>query len=74
MISSLTHMLACIKGTKIAAETRKDLDSVKAGLKYKKDLFVFSLLCTTGLVFFFIQHRFFCFRMGKFILTLELLK
>ncbi|XP_066156480.1 post-GPI attachment to proteins factor 2-like [Euwallacea fornicatus] len=64
MVSSLTHMLACIKGTKIAAETRKDLESVKIGLKYKKDLFVLSLLCTAGLVIFFIQHRFFCFRMA----------
>lgn len=69
MVSSLTHMLACIQGTKIAAETRNDFESIKDGLKYKKDLLVLSLLCTAGLVIFFLQHRFFCFRMGKYYYT-----
>ncbi|CAG9765358.1 unnamed protein product [Ceutorhynchus assimilis] len=66
MVSSLTHMLACIQGTKLAAGTRDDLDfeTIKASLKFKKDMLVLSLLCTAGLVIFFLQHRFFCIRLA----------
>ncbi|KAL1492209.1 hypothetical protein ABEB36_012691 [Hypothenemus hampei] len=64
MVSSLTHMVACIQGTKISAKTRKDLESVKASLKFKNDLLMLSLLSTVGLVVFFLQHRLFCFRMA----------
>ncbi|XP_076260342.1 post-GPI attachment to proteins factor 2-like isoform X3 [Rhynchophorus ferrugineus] len=64
MVSSLGHMIACIKGTQFAARTRQGMESVKSGLKYKKDLFVLSILCTIGLIFFFLQHRLFCFRMA----------
>ncbi|XP_050296434.1 post-GPI attachment to proteins factor 2-like [Anthonomus grandis grandis] len=64
MVSSLTYMVACIQGTKMAAETRKDLQSIQEGLKYKKNLLVLSLYCTAGLVIFFLQHRFLCYRMA----------
>ncbi|KAH1022510.1 post-GPI attachment to proteins factor 2-like isoform X2 [Dendroctonus ponderosae] len=64
MVSSLSHMVACIRGTKLAADSRKDLESIKAGLKYKQNLLVLSLISTAGLLIFFIQHRFFCLRMA----------
>ncbi|XP_030768242.1 post-GPI attachment to proteins factor 2-like [Sitophilus oryzae] len=64
MVSSLGHMVACIKGTRYAAESRDDIESVKEGLKYKRDLLMLSLMCTAGLLFFFLQHRLFCFRMA----------
>lgn len=66
MISSLTHMLACIKATKKVAETRNDLVAIRRGLRIKQGLFIVSLLSTVGLVGFFLEHRLLCHDMGKF--------
>lgn len=68
MISSLTHMLACIKGIKYVAQTRSDVDSPYKGLQIKQTLLNLSLLSTIGLVGFFLQHRLLCHRMGKITL------
>lgn len=70
MVSSLTQMLASIKGTRIVAEIRKDLESVKEKLEYRENLLVLSLLSTAGLLIFFLQHRFFCIKMAFSIFAL----
>lgn len=57
-------MLACIKGTRYAAESRNDLQSVQKGLYIKKNLLIISLISTAGLVGFFLEHRLLCHRMG----------
>lgn len=65
MISSLTHMLACIKGIKAVAQTRNDMGHVRKGLQIKQMLLNISLISTIGLVVFFLEHRLLCHRMGK---------
>lgn len=67
MISSLTHMLSCIKGIKRVAQTNNDLPNVTRGLRVKKALFTISLLCTLGLIGFFLEHRYFCHEMGELV-------
>lgn len=65
MVSSLTHMLTCIKGIKLVAQTNNDVKGVSERLKVKKLLFVTSLVSTAGLVGFFLEHRYLCHDMGK---------
>ncbi|XP_044258655.1 post-GPI attachment to proteins factor 2-like [Tribolium madens] len=60
MVSSLTHMLACIKAIRWVAETNNDLESVQKGLLIKKCLLILSLVSTVGLVTFFLKHRLLC--------------
>lgn len=64
MVSSLMHMLACIKAIRLVAETRNNLAEVQCGLDLKKKLLTISLVCTVGLVAFFLQHRLLCHRMA----------
>lgn len=68
MVSSLTHMLACIKGIRLVAQTRNDVESVRKGLIVKRRLFMTSLISTAGLVGFFAQHRYLCHNLGKITL------
>ncbi|KAJ8919183.1 hypothetical protein NQ315_012170 [Exocentrus adspersus] len=63
MVSSLTHMLACIKGIKAVAQTRNDMHLCK-GLHIKQTLLNISLISTIGLVCFFLEHRWLCHRMA----------
>lgn len=65
MVSSLTHMLACIKGIKFVIQTRSDIVYPYKGLQIKETLLNVSMLSTIGLVGFFLQHRLLCHRMGK---------
>lgn len=69
MISSLAHMLACIKGIRWVAETNNDVKVVQNGLLIKQGLLVISVLSTIGLVGFFLEHRLLCHDMGKFSLV-----
>ncbi|XP_060523467.1 post-GPI attachment to proteins factor 2-like isoform X2 [Cylas formicarius] len=71
MISSLGHMIACIQGTKFAAETRRDLHLVKEGLKYKQNLLIMSLFSTVTLIGFFYLHRWYCMRLAFSIFSLS---
>lgn len=64
MISSLAHMLTCIKGMKALSQTGSNVDFYKA-LQVKQTLFNVSVLSTIGLVGFFLEHRLLCHRMGK---------
>ncbi|KAJ8968004.1 hypothetical protein NQ314_002538 [Rhamnusium bicolor] len=64
MVSSLTHMLACIKGIKAVAQTRTDMSYVNQGLYIKQTLLNISLISTIGLVSFFLEHRLLCHRMA----------
>ncbi|KAJ8983911.1 hypothetical protein NQ317_006715 [Molorchus minor] len=64
MISSLTHMLACIKGIKAVAQTRGDSSLVKRSLQIKRILLNISLISTIGLIGFFLEHRLFCHNMA----------
>lgn len=66
MISSLAHMLACIKGIRWVAETNNGVKDVQNGLLIKQGLLVISVLSTIGLVGFFLEHRLLCHDMGKF--------
>lgn len=65
MVSSLTHMLACIKGIKLVAQTNNDVEEANKRLKVKKLLFITSLISTAGLVGFFLEHRYLCHDMGN---------
>lgn len=66
MVSSLTHMLACIKAMKLVAQTNNDVEeAIRKRLRVKKLLFVTSLVSTGGLVGFFLEHRYLCHDMGK---------
>ncbi|RZC33415.1 post-GPI attachment to proteins factor 2-like, partial [Asbolus verrucosus] len=60
MISSLLHMLACIKGIRWVAETNNDVQTVQKGLFIKQSLLLLSLVSTVGLVGFFLEHRLLC--------------
>ncbi|XP_019872763.2 post-GPI attachment to proteins factor 2-like [Aethina tumida] len=64
VLSSLCHMLANIYAIKKVAASRNDLESVSEQVKYKKKLFLISILSTIGLVGFFLQHRLLCHRMA----------
>lgn len=64
MISSLTHMLACIKATKYIAMTRNEPGYLQRSLIIKQGLLIISLLSTVGLVGFFLEHRLLCHDMG----------
>lgn len=65
MVSSLTHMLACIKSIKLVAQTNNDVKEADKRLLVKKLLFLTSLVSTAGLVGFFLEHRYLCHDMGK---------
>ncbi|CAH1971362.1 unnamed protein product [Acanthoscelides obtectus] len=69
MVSSLLHMIACIKGNKIVAKTRNDMLCMRKALQLKQTLLNVSLISTIGLVVFFLEHRLLCHRMG--MLTFE---
>ncbi|CAG9827811.1 unnamed protein product [Diabrotica balteata] len=66
MVSSLTHMLACIQGMKGVADTRDVTQNQHFNkcLCLKQNLFNVSILMTVGLVGFFLQHRLLCHRMA----------
>lgn len=68
MISSLTHMLTCIKGMRAILNTGSTVHIYKA-LQLKQTLFNISLISTIGLVGFFLEHRLLCHRMGKNVLN-----
>nr|XP_023016902.1 post-GPI attachment to proteins factor 2-like isoform X1 [Leptinotarsa decemlineata] len=65
IISSLTHMLACIKGVNIMAELKNGTNDVLRHIQLKKKLFKISISSTIGLVVFFLQHRLFCHRLAN---------
>ncbi|VEN60096.1 unnamed protein product [Callosobruchus maculatus] len=64
MISSLLHMIACIKGIKAVAETKNDMNYARKALQLKQTLLNVSLISTIGLVGFFLEHRLLCHRMA----------
>ncbi|CAH0558900.1 unnamed protein product [Brassicogethes aeneus] len=64
MLSSLSHMIACIVATSKVAMTRNNYKSVQKGIKFKTKLLIVSLVSAAGLVGFFMEHRFFCHRMA----------
>ncbi|XP_056643583.1 post-GPI attachment to proteins factor 2-like [Diorhabda sublineata] len=65
MVSSLVHMLACIKGIKAVGVTRnKTDDDLTKCLQLKQNLLNISLLMTVGLIGFFLEHRLLCHRMA----------
>nr|CAH7740298.1 unnamed protein product [Callosobruchus chinensis] len=64
MISSLVHMIACIRGIKAVAETKNDMNFGRKALQLKQTLLNISLISTIGLVGFFLEHRLLCHRMA----------
>lgn len=58
MICSLCHMLATIK---LHGYIKLENDTERTALLWKKRLFIFSILSTIGLLFFFARHRFYCY-------------
>ncbi|CAH1155092.1 unnamed protein product [Phaedon cochleariae] len=64
MISSLTHMFACIHGIEAVAESRNNKKAIQRDLQVKQFLLYASLIFTGGLVGFFMQHRYLCHRMA----------
>ncbi|KAG5892309.1 hypothetical protein JTB14_023489 [Gonioctena quinquepunctata] len=64
MISSLTHMLACIKAMKAIMEMRKNTCDIQRKVGIKQALLVVSIWSTVGLIGFFLQHRLLCHRMA----------
>lgn len=64
MISSLCHMIACIKALKLVAVTNNNLDKIEKELNYKRKLLILSLVCTAGMAVFFAQHRLLCHNMA----------
>lgn len=73
MISSLMHMVACIKGIRWVAETNNEIKNVEKGLFVKQSLLILSLVSTAGLVIFFLEHRYLCHEMGKFTITYNII-
>ncbi|XP_068156078.1 post-GPI attachment to proteins factor 2-like [Drosophila tropicalis] len=60
MVCSLCYMLATIKLNGILNEGQKLNNQQIQSIKWKKILFVVSILSTIGLLVFFAKHRFYC--------------
>ena len=63
MVSSQVHMLIVLKLLKMADFGREQ--SEQRSYFFKRCLFYLSLLCTCGLLVFFVKHRVYCHDMGK---------
>ncbi len=72
MVSSQVHMLIVLRLLKMA-DFGRELSEQRSYF-FKRSLFYLSLLCTCGLLVFFVKHRVYCHDMGIFnILTVILL-
>lgn len=60
MVSSLFHMLACMKALKSIGLTNGNKPSMQKELFYKQTLFWVSMLFTVGMILFFLKHRLLC--------------
>lgn len=63
MVSSQVHMLIVLKVLKMADFGREQQSEQRSYL-FKRRLFLLSLLCTCGLLVFFVKHRVYCHDMG----------
>lgn len=60
MTCSLCHMLATIKLFNLIKPIDQQTPEEQMSIKWKKRLFVLSILSTIGLLIFFFKHRFYC--------------
>lgn len=63
MVSSQVHMLIVLKLLKMA-DFGREQQSEQRSYFFKRCLFFLSLLCTCGLLVFFVKHRVYCHDMG----------
>lgn len=66
MVSSQVHMLIVLRLLKMA-DFGRERDEQRSYF-FKRSLFYLSLLCTFGLLVFFVKHRVYCHDMGKYML------
>jgi hypothetical protein len=64
MVSSQVHMLIVLKLLKMA-DFGREQQSEQRSYFFKRCLFYLSLLCTFGLLVFFVKHRVYCHDMGN---------
>ncbi|XP_065156953.1 post-GPI attachment to proteins factor 2-like [Atheta coriaria] len=64
MVTSLFHMVACIKAAQIVAISNDNVEAAQTELFYKKFLFYLSIACTIGMIVFFLKHRLLCHNMA----------
>jgi len=70
MVSSQVHMLIVLKLLKMADFGREQQSEQRSYL-FKRCLFYLSLLCTCGLLVFFVKHRVYCHDMGNSTKTIK---
>lgn len=73
MVCSLCYMLATIKlHGMLFEDENKLLPTQRESIKWKKILFITSIVSTVGLLVFFAKHRFYCHDLGAFANVFEI--
>lgn len=74
MVCSLCYMLATIKlHGMLFEDENKLLPTQRESIKWKKILFITSIVSTVGLLVFFAKHRFYCHDLGAFANVFEII-
>lgn len=58
-------MVAALRALQLLAETRSDYHTFEREIFLKKFLLLTSLVCTVGMIGFFVEHRLLCHDLGK---------